>query len=131
MQRRKYKIDNIYIKPGHYNEILEEFTFSLNEHFFLTDPDEMQFSHFPFLQVALEPHFLCQVFLQGEPDYDRWQLVANPISLEEFNMKPHLSPAFFELGMEVVGEVPNTPWIVQDQGVLRIKAWDVIRYKVG
>ena len=68
---------------------------------------------------------------QGEPDYDRWQLVANPISLEEFNMKPHLSPAFFELGMEVVGEVPNTPWIVQDQGVLRIKAWDVIRYKVG
>ena len=91
----------------------------------------MQFSHFPFLQVALEPHFLCQVFLQGEPYYDRWQLVANPISLEEFNMKPHLSPAFFELGMEVVGEVPNTPWIVQDQGVLRIKAWDVIRYKVG
>ena len=37
---------------GHYNEALEEFTFSINEHYFLTDPDEMQFSHFPFLQVA-------------------------------------------------------------------------------
>ena len=37
--------------PGHYNESLEEFTFSMNEHYFLTDPDEMQFSHFPFLQV--------------------------------------------------------------------------------
>ena len=36
---------------GHYNEALEEFTFSINEHYFLTDPDEMQFSHFPFLQV--------------------------------------------------------------------------------
>ena len=60
--------------------------------------------------------------VQGEPDYDRWQLVSEPITLEEFNMKPHLSPAFFELGMEVVGEMPNTPWIIQDQGVLRIKA---------
>ena len=57
--------------------------------------------------------------------------MAEPITLEEFNLKPHLSPAFFELGMEMVGEVPTTPWIVQDQGVLRIKAWDVIRYKVG
>ena len=77
--------------------------------------------------------FSCleEIFLQGEPDYDRWQLVTDPITLEEFNMKPHLSPAFFELGMEVVGEMPNTPWIVQDQGVLRIKAWDVIRYKVA
>ena len=46
-------------------------------------------------------------------------------------MKPHLSPAFFELGMQIVGDVPATPWFVQDQGVLRIKAWDVIRYKVG
>ena len=72
----------------------------------------------------------CTIFVQGEPDYDRWQLVAEPITLEEFNLKPHLSPAFFELGMEVVGEVPTTPWIIQDQGVLRIKAWDVIRYKV-
>ena len=68
---------------------------------------------------------------QGEPDYDRWQLVSKPITLEQINLKPHLSPAFFELGMEIVGEVPSTPWIVQDQGVLKIKAWDVIRYKVG
>ena len=118
-----------YITAGHYNETLEEFTFSLNEHFFLTDPDEMQFSHFPFLQVAQSQNVFT-IFVQGEPDYDRWQLVAEPITLEEFNLKPHLSPAFFELGMEVVGEVPTTPWIIQDQGVLRIKAWDVIRYKV-
>ena len=67
---------------------------------------------------------------QGEADYDRWQLVAKPITLDEFNLKPHLSPAFFELGMQIVGDVPATPWFVQDQGVLRIKAWDVIRYKV-
>ena len=43
---------SIYMIPGHYNESLEEFTFSMNEHYFLTDPDEMQFSHFPFLQVC-------------------------------------------------------------------------------
>ena len=40
-----------FLPIGHYNEVLEEFTFSINEHYFLTDPDEMQFSHFPFLQV--------------------------------------------------------------------------------
>ena len=124
-----YTYLSTYITAGHYNETLEEFTFSLNEHFFLTDPDEMQFSHFPFLQVAQSQNVFTN-FVQGEPDYDRWQLVAEPITLEEFNLKPHLSPAFFELGMEVVGEVPTTPWIIQDQGVLRIKAWDVIRYKV-
>ena len=110
---------------------MEEFTFSINEHYFLTDPDEMQFSHFPFLQV--DSHSKSNVerfFLQGEADYDRWQLVAKPITLDEFNLKPHLSPAFFELGMQIVGDVPATPWFVQDQGVLRIKAWDVIRYKV-
>ena len=68
--------------------------------------------------------------MQGEKDYDRWQLVSKPITLKEFNKKPNLSPAFFELGMEIVGEVPATPWLVQDQGVLKIKAWEVIRYKV-
>ena len=119
---------------GHYNEALEEFTFSLNEHYFLTDPDEMQFSHFPFLQVQPHDEYIfgeTHFVPQGEPDYDRWQLVSKPITLQQFNLKPHLSPAFFELGMEIVGEVPSTPWIVQDQGVLKIKAWDVIRYKVG
>ena len=57
--------------------------------------------------------------------------MTKPITLDEFNLKPHLSPAFFELGLQIVGDVPATPWFVQDQGVLRIKAWDVIRYKVG
>ena len=69
--------------------------------------------------------------LQGEDDYDRWQLLPRPITLDEFNVKPHLSPAFFELGMELVGEIPTTPWEVQDQAVLMIKAWEVIRYKVS
>ena len=41
----------VFLPIGHYNEALEEFTFSINEHYFLTDPDEMQFSHFPFLQA--------------------------------------------------------------------------------
>ena len=76
--------------------------------------------------------FSCnRVHLQGEEDYDRWQLLPRPITLDEFNVKPHLSPAFFELGMELVGEIPTTPWEVQDQAVLKVKAWEVIRYKVS
>ena len=46
-----FVFDESFLQIGHYNEALEEFTFSINEHYFLTDPDEMQFSHFPFLQV--------------------------------------------------------------------------------
>ena len=57
--------------------------------------------------------------------------MPNPISLEEFNKKPHLSPAFFELGLELVGEVPDTPWNVHDQAILRLKAYEVLRYKVS
>jgi transglutaminase/protease-like cytokinesis protein 3 len=103
---------------GSYNEVLEEFTFALNEHYFLTDPDELQFSHFP--------------YVGKDPDYDRWQLMPPKyrITLEEFNRKPTLSPAFFELGMDLT-EVPSTPWPIQDQAQLRIKAWEVIRYKVA
>ena len=45
---------NYVINPcsGSYNEVGDEFTFHLNEHYFLTDPDELQFSHYPFLNVG-------------------------------------------------------------------------------
>ena len=92
-----------------------EYCSNLNEHYFLTDPKEFSFSHFPSIE-------------NGE-DCEKWQLIDNPISLDEFNSLPHLSSMFFELGLELVGEVP-TPWVVQDGGVLRIKAWEAIQYKV-
>ena len=93
-----------------------EYCSNLNEHYFLTDPEEFSFSHFPSIE-------------NGE-DYTRWQLRENPISLEQFNSLPHLSPMFFELGLELVDDIP-TPWVLQDGGILKIKAWEPIQYKVS
>ena len=93
-----------------------EYCSNLNEHYFLTDPEEFSFSHFPTIE-------------NGE-DYTRWQLRENPISLEQFNSLPHLSPMFFELGLELVDDIP-TPWVLQDGGILKIKAWEPIQYKVS
>ena len=53
----------------------------------------------------------------------------DPISLTEFNSRPHLSPAFFQHGLELVDDIP-TPYTVEDSAVLRINSWEVIRYKV-
>ena len=104
-----------YTVVGSYNEDTREYIKELNEHFFLTDPEEFSFSHFP--------------YIENEPDYDRWQLMEDPITLQQFNASPHLSSMFFELGLDLVDNIP-TPWMVQDSGVITIKAWDVIRYKV-
>ena len=68
-------------------------------------------------------------FVESDPEYSRWQLVEDPITLEEFNSGPHLSPAFFEHGLELVDDIP-TPMVVEDSAILRIKSWEVIRYKV-
>ena len=70
----------------------------IDEHFFLTDPEEFSFSHFP--------------NLENEPDYQKWQLLEETITLEQFNSSPHLSPIFFDLGLELVDNIP-TPWVVQ------------------
>ena len=99
-----------------YSKNAREYTSGLNEYYFLTDPEYFLFTHFPVLET--------------EPSYNRWQLVERPITLDQFNANPHLSPMFFELGLEIVESI-LTPWVVQDSAVLRIQGLDVIRYKVS
>ena len=89
--------------------------YSVVEHFFLTDPHLLSYSHYP-----------CH---ETESGYERWQLLEDPITLTQFNTMAHLAPAFFQFSLELVDKIP-TPWVVQDSAVLRIKAADVILYKV-
>ena len=98
-----------------YNESTGEFQAELNEHYFLTDPEDLLLTHFPFADY--------------ETAYNRWQLIDEPITLEDFNSKPHLSSYFFDLGLELVDDVP-TPFQVEDTAIIKIKSWEVIRYKV-
>ena len=60
---------------------------ALTDHFFLTDPAEFIFTHFPH---------------SNSSDYNRWQLLSSPISLKEFNRQPHVSSEFFTLGCSLV-----------------------------
>ena len=60
----------------------------------------------------------------------RWQLLPEPITLDEFNIMPKLTSMFFEYGLELETEVP-CPLEVVDEVILRINAFEVIRYKVN
>lgn len=58
-----------------------------NEFYFLTDPAHFVHSHFPYMDRNLTESM-------------KWQLLENPISLEEFNNNVEYKPAAFELGLE-------------------------------
>ncbi|XP_043192755.1 uncharacterized protein LOC122365535 [Amphibalanus amphitrite] len=58
-----------------------QFVPRVNEFFFLADPEDLSWTHFP--------------FDENERDYDRWQLIVMPQSLEDFNRLPKVTPWFF------------------------------------
>ncbi|XP_052771924.1 uncharacterized protein LOC128211311 [Mya arenaria] len=60
----------------------EEFHYQLDEYFFLTEPAQLIFTHFP--------------------DDPKWQLLERTVSLEEFENMPHMKPQFFKYGLEFV-----------------------------
>lgn len=60
----------------------EEFHYQLDEYFFLPDPHQLIYTHFP--------------------DDARWQLLERPVTLEEFENMPHMKPQFFKYGLEFV-----------------------------
>ncbi|ELT97330.1 hypothetical protein CAPTEDRAFT_77647, partial [Capitella teleta] len=53
--------------------------FSYNDHFFLTDPEAFIFTHFP--------------------SDKKWQLLARPVTRQEFDQLAYLDPGFFETGL--------------------------------
>ncbi|XP_052786571.1 kyphoscoliosis peptidase-like isoform X2 [Mya arenaria] len=56
------------------------------EFYFLTDPAEFANDHFPYMNNNMEESL-------------KWQLLKNPISLEEFNKNVHLKSHAFSLGV--------------------------------
>ncbi|KAK3092807.1 hypothetical protein FSP39_007450 [Pinctada imbricata] len=67
--------------------------------FFLTPPDKLLFTHYP--------------------AKDRWQIVEEPISLEEFESRAFLKERFFEMEMEVLSHPYNQ--ILVEHGEKEIK----------
>ena len=86
----------------------------LSDNFFLTDPEEFIYTHFP--------------HDKSDPQYFRWQLLLPPLSQDQFVSAPHLSSHFFHNGLELETEV-RAPWLVQDSALLRLGGWEVMRYR--
>ncbi|ELU11849.1 hypothetical protein CAPTEDRAFT_95468, partial [Capitella teleta] len=55
--------------------------YSYNDHYFLTNPEEFIYTHFPFKE--------------------KWQLLARPVTRLEFNELASLQPAFFRKGLRL------------------------------
>ncbi|XP_029644723.1 uncharacterized protein LOC115218879 [Octopus sinensis] len=76
----------------------EDFLYSLDEYFFLTNPHQLKFTHFP--------------------DDPKWQLLEQPVSLEEFENQPHMKPQFFKYELEFIS---NTTAVINARGELNIR----------
>ncbi|KAG7174817.1 Hillarin-like 2 [Homarus americanus] len=86
----------------------------LQEHFFLTDPDYMIHSHFPYDNL--------------EHNYNRWQLLDSPLSLEDFNSLPNVMPEFWSCGLKLCRPKHN-PVVFRNQTEITVIAPTLIRYK--
>ena len=69
---------------GHLQD--KEYKAEFKEFYFLTDPEQFVYSHFPYEEGKLEE---CL----------KWQLLEQPLSLEKFNRLLNVEPAAFEIGL--------------------------------
>lgn len=60
----------------------EEFHYQLDEYFFLPDPHQLIYTHYP--------------------EDPKWQLLERQVTLDEFESMPHMKPQFFKYGLEFV-----------------------------
>ncbi|XP_068216125.1 uncharacterized protein [Palaemon carinicauda] len=86
----------------------------LKEHLFLTDPDQLIFTHFPYHKLEL--------------DYNRWQLLDRPLTLDEFNALPKVMPEFWECRLRL--DRPKiSPVTFKIQTEITLSSNVLIRYK--
>ena len=91
-----------------------QFQLKLNEHFFLTDPEVLIWSHFPF-----DPN---------ESNYNRWQLLDKPLTLTEFNDLPKVTPSYFDFNLKIRSKV-SCPLVFKIQTEIKVASHEPMRYK--
>lgn len=91
-----------------------QFQVKLSEHFFLTDPEVLVWTHFPF-----DPN---------ESNYSRWQLLEKPLTLAEFNDLPKVTPSFFDFNLKIRSKV-TSPITFKIQTEIKVSSHEAMRYK--
>lgn len=74
--------------------IEESTTFSLDETFFIPDPETLAYTHFP--------------------DEPKWQLLERPMSMKDFEKRAFIKERFFELDMRILSH-PECEIVCHDQ----------------
>ncbi|XP_035207249.1 kyphoscoliosis peptidase-like isoform X2 [Stegodyphus dumicola] len=97
-----------------YTDHTGKFQQKLNEHFFLTDPEVMIWTHYPYDEM--------------ENNYSRWQLLEVTVSLEEFNALPKVTPYFFDYNMKIRSR-PQNPVVFKVHKEVKIAAHEPMRWK--
>ncbi|XP_076313648.1 kyphoscoliosis peptidase-like [Tachypleus tridentatus] len=91
-----------------------KFQRKMDEYFFLTDPEDLIWSHFPHSEM--------------ENNYSRWQLLDKPITLEQFNTLPKVTPFFLQYNLKIRSCVQN-PIFCKVQTEIKLGAHEPVRYK--
>ena len=88
----------------------------MTDHYFLTDPPEFLYTHFPHSN------------LKPDSEYTKWQLVSSPISLAKFNSRPVLGSEFFTLGCSLL---PKLSLPLESEHIVEfaIHAPEILSYK--
>ncbi|XP_055889743.1 uncharacterized protein LOC106068552 [Biomphalaria glabrata] len=76
----------------------EDFHYQLDEYFFLPDPHQLIYTHFP--------------------EDSQWQLLERSVTLQEFESMPHMKPQFFKYGLEFV---THRTGVIHSRGELHIR----------
>ncbi|UYV74900.1 KY, partial [Cordylochernes scorpioides] len=103
-----------YLNVTGYTDHTGKFQKKLNEHFFLTDPEVLIWSHFPYDEM--------------ESNYSRWQLLDHSLTLEEFNDLPKVTPYFFEYHLKIRSR-PQNPVVFRVHKELKLSSHEPMRYK--
>jgi hypothetical protein len=111
------------------------FVKKLNEHYFLTDPEVMIWTHFPleisdFISVPRVSSLEHPTGKSTLNDSCYWQLLERPFFLEEFNALPKVTPAFFECKLRFRSKVTEShPIVFRVQTDIKISSHEPMRYK--
>jgi hypothetical protein len=73
---------------------------------------------------------VCAInFFQGEDDYERWQLLKEPVSLENFLVQPLLTGNFFDYSLRLEPELTHPIIVHEKKTTINIWAWEPVRYR--
>ncbi len=85
--------------------------------------DGLAFNYTHSYYLSTPQHFIYTHF----PDDERWQLLDEPLSFEEFKTLPEITPGFFQYGLELVGSHVRATTVTESTYSIRVDVPDDVR----